>query len=96
MLKVDKTTTTKAVKKLIDLGYIYREVDAFDRRSYNLLPTSIGVDIYNNIINEENRQINVCLDGFNSEERELALKLIDKMSKNIETDWIKLKGKGEK
>lgn len=96
MLKVDKTTTTKAVKKLIDLGYIYREVDAFDRRSYNLLPTSRGVDIYNNIINEENRQIDVCLDGFNSDERELALKLIDKMSKNIETDWVKLKGKGDK
>ncbi|MDU3335856.1 MarR family winged helix-turn-helix transcriptional regulator [Paraclostridium bifermentans] len=96
MLKVDKTTTTKAVKKLINLGYIYREEDAFDRRSYNLQPTSIGVDIYNNIINEENRQIDVCLNGFNSDEMELALKLIDKMSKNIETDWMKLKGKGDK
>lgn len=96
MLKVDKTTTTKAVKKLIDLGYIYREADAFDRRSYNLQPTSIGVDIYNNIINEENRQIDVCLNGFNSDEMELALKLVDKMSKNIETDWMKLKGKGDK
>lgn len=96
MLKVDKTTTTKAVKKLIDLGYIYREADAFDRRSYNLKPTSIGVDIYNNIINEENRQIDVCLNGFSSDEMELALKLIGKMSKNIETDWIKLKGKGDK
>lgn len=96
MLKVDKTTTTKAVKKLIALGYVYREADEFDKRSYNLLPTSTGIEIYNNIINEENRQIDACFKGFNKEEKELTLKIMNKMSKNIETDWIKLKGKGDK
>lgn len=32
MLKVDKTTTTKAVQKLIELGYINKEQDESDKR----------------------------------------------------------------
>lgn len=34
MIKVDKTTTTKAVKKLIDIGYLNKQQDESDKREY--------------------------------------------------------------
>lgn len=36
---LDKTTTTRAVKKLIELGYIRRETDPADRRRHQLYLT---------------------------------------------------------
>jgi DNA-binding MarR family transcriptional regulator len=39
---IDKTTTTKAVKKLEDEGYIYRIKDLEDKRYYKLYITEKG------------------------------------------------------
>lgn len=94
MLKVDKTTTTKAVRKLIDAGYAFKKVDNNDKRGYNIMPTSKALQIYDFIIKEENRSIEVCLKGFDNEEKEMVTALIEKMSKNAEEDWIKIKNKG--
>lgn len=96
MLKVDKTTTTKAVSKLIDLGYVYKECDKLDKRAYNLMPTARALEIYDHIIEEENRSIDVCFDGFSEEDKDLALELMRKMRKNIELDWINTKNKGDR
>ncbi|HWQ61722.1 MAG TPA: MarR family transcriptional regulator, partial [Negativicutes bacterium] len=39
MLRVDKTTTTKAVQKLLAAGLVARERDAADARMWRLVPT---------------------------------------------------------
>lgn len=39
-LGVDKGTTARAVKKLVDNGYIIREVDENDKRAFKLLVTN--------------------------------------------------------
>lgn len=52
MLKVDKSTTTKAIKKLIDIGYINKKQNEKDKREYRLTPTNKGLQIYKLIINE--------------------------------------------
>jgi DNA-binding MarR family transcriptional regulator len=96
VLKVDKTTTTKAVKKLIDASYVYKELDKQDKRGYNIMPTNKALKIYDLIIEEENRNIEVCFKGFSEEEKEIAIALIEKMSKNIEEDWVKIKNRGGK
>jgi DNA-binding MarR family transcriptional regulator len=94
MLKVDKTTTTKAVKKLIDADYVYKELDEKDKRGYNIMPTDKTLKIYDLIIEEENRNIEICFKGFSKEEKEISMTLIEKMSKNVEKDWIKIKNRG--
>lgn len=95
MLKVDKTTTTKAVQKLIKIGYVDKVQDETDKRGYNLFPTQKSIEVYDLIIKEENRNIEVCLDKFTESEKMVINQLVKRMSKNIETDWKNKKSKKE-
>mgnify|MGYP001164635328 CR=1 FL=1 len=91
LLKVDKTTTTKAIQKLIEVGYIYKKRDDIDKRMWRLYPNEKALETYTFIIQEENRNIGVCLNNFSIEEKELISKLIKRMRENIESDWKKIK-----
>ncbi|GKU32295.1 MarR family winged helix-turn-helix transcriptional regulator [Clostridium folliculivorans] len=89
MLKVDKTTTTKAVHKLIEIGYLNKEQDEKDKREYKLNPSKKGLEVYEFILEEERKQLEISLKGFSEEEKRLATELIGRMSDNIEEYWIK-------
>lgn len=93
MLKVDKATTTKAVKKLIDIGYLNKEQDENDKRGYKLNPTPKALVIYEKIMAEESKQLEISFKGFSEEEKKIATDLIEKMSENIEEYWLKVKNK---
>lgn len=93
LLKVDKTTATKAVRKLIEIGYVDKKQDGYDKRGYKLTATKRGHEIYDLLINEENRQIEICFKGFSEEEKQAVTKLIKRMSVNIEEYWIEAKNK---
>lgn len=88
MLKVDQATTTKAVKKLIDIGYLNKEQDENDKREYRLTPTKRALEIYEFIIEEESKQLEISFKGFSEEEKQMATKLIERMSENIEEYWL--------
>lgn len=87
MLKVDKTTTTKAVQKLIEASYIEKRQDVDDRRLYRLWATQKGLEVYDRVIEEENRNIERCLKGFAPDERELINRLLERMKENISSEW---------
>lgn len=91
MLKVDKTTTTKATQKLIKNGYIYKEKDTDDKRVYRLFPTDKALSIYKTIIEEENWAITTCMKDFTPEQKTLVHSLINQMKENIESDWCEMK-----
>lgn len=91
LLKVDKTTTTKAIQKLIDEGYVTKERDPIDKRMWRIFPTNKAQDIYPSIIEEENRNITACFRKFTEKEKDLVYKLVKKMGMNIEEDWNELK-----
>lgn len=91
LLKVDKTTTTKAVQKLIEAGYIYKERDTIDKRVWRLYPKDKAKEVYTFIIEEENRSIEVCFNCFTLEEKELVNNMVKRMRENIENDWKKIK-----
>lgn len=93
MLKVDKTTTTKAVKKLIDIGYLSKQQDKSDKREYKLTATKKALEIYEFIIEEESKQLKICFKDFSEEEKQMATKLIKRMSENIEEYWLDIKNK---
>lgn len=88
---MDKTTTTKAIQKLIEAGYVYKKRDNIDKRMWRLYPKEKGLGIYSFIIEEENRNIEVCLKNFSIEEKDLVSKLVKKMRENIENDWKEIK-----
>lgn len=88
MLKVDQATTTKAVRKLIDIGYLNKEQDENDKRGYKLTPTTKALEVYEFIIEEESKQLEISFKGFSEEEKQMATRLIERMSENIEDYWI--------
>lgn len=91
LLKVDKTTTTKAIQKLIDTGYIRKTRDDLDKRMWRLYAEKKGLEIYTLVIEEENRNIAVCFANFTAEEKESVQQLVKRMRENIENDWKILK-----
>lgn len=91
MLKVDKTTTTKAVQKLIEIGYVEKTQDDVDKRGYKLTATDKALGVYQSIIAEETRQIDICFKDFTKEEKEMAEKILKRMSQNIEEYWNEIK-----
>ncbi len=96
LLRVDKTTTTKAVQKLIAGGYLRKEQDESDSRAYKLYPTPKALDIYDSVIDEENINIGLCLKGFTPEETTMVCELVGRMSRNMESVWHGLKKDKEK
>jgi DNA-binding MarR family transcriptional regulator len=91
MLKVDKTTTTKAVQKLIDSGYFHKQKDTSDNRAFQLYPTLKALKVYDLLIEDENENINLCFNGFTPAEIEQAGQLIQRMNANMESVWYGLK-----
>ncbi|QZY53859.1 MarR family winged helix-turn-helix transcriptional regulator [Crassaminicella profunda] len=91
LLKVDKTTTTKVIQKLLKEDFILKKKNNDDKRSYQLYPTSKTLKIYEEIIKEENRNIEICFRDFDDDQKKSVLELIKKMKKNLETDWYQLK-----
>jgi DNA-binding MarR family transcriptional regulator len=91
LLRVDKTTTTKAVQKLIAGGYIQKTQDESDSRAYKLFPTSKALEVYESVIEEENINIELCFKGFSAEEITTAYEFVRRMSKNMESVWHNMK-----
>jgi DNA-binding MarR family transcriptional regulator len=82
LLYIDKGTTAKAVKKLEEEGYIRREVDSDDRRAYKLYPTEKALELQphiHEVLDNCNRILSM---NFTEEEKELAIRLLRKASKN--------------
>jgi DNA-binding MarR family transcriptional regulator len=91
LLKVDKTTTTKVMQKLIQAGYISKRRDDTDKRMWRLYPEKKGFEIYNLVIQEENRNVEMCFNNFSEKEKESAYYLVKKMRENIENEWKEIK-----
>jgi DNA-binding MarR family transcriptional regulator len=91
MLKVDKSSATKAIPKLEEAGYISKQRDDSDKRLWRLYPESTGLKVYEAVIMEENRNISVCFENFSDEEKAAALNVVSRMRENIQEDWKEIK-----
>ena len=90
-LRMDKTTTTKAVQKLVEIGLVAKEPDPRDKRGFRLLPTGEALRLYQTILDLENHNIETCFAGFSPEEESLVLDLIRRMRENSDEEWQRLK-----
>lgn len=95
MLKVDRTTAARAIKKLELNGFIERKDDPFNKKIKKLFPTEKGEGVYPFIRMEHIHSDRVALAGFSDKEAEALYELIQRVRKNIEIDWEFVK-KGNK
>ncbi|HDP78302.1 MAG TPA: MarR family transcriptional regulator [Mesotoga infera] len=82
ILSVDKGTTAKAMKKLTRKGYIRREPDPLDSRSYRLHLTESG-----KMLGEDLRMLGKSLEGlltegFSNDEKRQLLSLLQRAAEN--------------
>jgi DNA-binding MarR family transcriptional regulator len=91
LLKVDKTTTTKVIQKLMAEGYVQKVRDKSDKRAWSLLPTPRARTAYESVIREENRFVDICVGDFSAKDLDKAFVLIRRMRENVEGEWISAK-----
>lgn len=85
---VDSAHTARAIKKLENDGFVYREQDPLDSRKKNVYVTEKSVaikDEYHQLYKELNK---VLIKGFTPEEAELVRVFLYRMRSNI-TEYMK-------
>jgi DNA-binding MarR family transcriptional regulator len=95
MIKVDRTTAARAIKKLEINGFIEKKDDPHNQKIKKLFPTEKGETVYPFIRRENDYSNTVALAGFSEEEIETISNLLQRVRKNIEIDWEFVK-KGNK
>lgn len=81
---VDKATIAKAVKKLIDHGYLYKERDTKDKRAFCLYTTLKGRELKPEIERIIEMEQELLLRGSTPEEMEIFKRVMRRMTSNIE------------
>ncbi|MCG3419822.1 MarR family winged helix-turn-helix transcriptional regulator [Oceanobacillus jordanicus] len=95
LIKVDRTTAARAIKKLEINGFIEKKIDHQNKKIKKLFPTDKGQSVYPYIKRENDYSNNIALGGFLEDEEETIFHLLQRMRKNIEKDWESVK-KGNK
>lgn len=95
MIKVDRTTAARAIKKLEMNGFIEKKEDKHNKKIKKLFPTEKGKDVYPFIKRENDYSNSVALEGFSEREVETIFNFLQRVRKNIEKDWEFVK-KGNK
>lgn len=78
-IKLDKTTIARTIKKLIDNGYVTRQVDENDRRSYCIFLTEKGKEIEPEMMNIFLKWEKNLLSKFDEKEKKDILKFFEIM-----------------
>lgn len=95
MIKVDRTTAARSIKKLETEGFIEKKDDHHNKKIKKLFPTEKGREVYPFLRREGDYSEKVALTGFSEQEREKVFQLVQRIRKNIEGDWEAVK-KGKK
>ncbi|EJP86821.1 MULTISPECIES: MarR family winged helix-turn-helix transcriptional regulator [Bacillaceae] len=95
LIKVDRTTAARAVKKLEVNGFIEKKEDENNKKIKRLFPTEKGKNVFPFIKRENDHSNNIALEGFSEKETETIFNLLQRVRKNIEKDWEFVK-KGNK
>ena len=87
MIKVDRTTAARAIKKLEINGFIEKKNDATNKKIKRLHPTDKGKQVYPLLKREGEYSNKVALAGLSDEETETIFNYLQRVRKNIEVDW---------
>ena len=95
LIKVDRSTATRAIQKLEQHGFVEKHSDPDNKKIKRIYPTEKARQVYPLIIRENDYSNDVALKGFSDEETVHVLIYLQRIRKNIETDWESVK-KGNK
>ncbi|TWT06384.1 MarR family transcriptional regulator [Planococcus sp. CPCC 101016] len=95
MIKVDRSTATRAIQKLEMNGFIEKKEDPHNKKNKKLFPTEKGRTVYPFIKRENEHSDRMALAGFSDQEMATAYELLERIRKNVEKDWEFVK-KGNK
>ncbi len=95
MLKVDRTTAARAIRKLESQGFIEKKDDRENKKIKRLFPTNKGKSIYPFLQREGEYSNKRALTGFTTDEIAIFHRLLQKARKNVVVDWEYVK-KGNK
>ncbi len=87
LIKVDRTTAARAIKKLEENGFIEKKDDLHNKKIKRLYTTEKGKAIYPFIRRENDFSNNMSLNGLTKAERETLLGLLQRVRENVDTDW---------
>ncbi|KAA0566654.1 MarR family transcriptional regulator [Bacillus sp. CH30_1T] len=95
MIKVDRTTAARAIKKLQINGFIEKKEDDQNKKIKKLFPTEKGKTVYPLVKRENDHSDLMALEGFSDSEVETIFHLLQRVRANVEKDWEYVK-KGNK
>ncbi len=96
LLKVDRTTASRAIKNLVSNGFIQKTGDSVNKKIWRLFATEKGTRIHAFLQKEEEYSDETALSGFAAEEKNVVLRLLRRMRMNIEADWDLVKRGGKR
>ena len=80
-LRVNRSTTKRAIDHLESHGYVTKEVYELDKRKYCLYPTQKAYDILDEIKHLKKEWDDIITEDLSDEEKEFAYKINEKMLK---------------
>ncbi|MET4560176.1 MarR family winged helix-turn-helix transcriptional regulator [Lysinibacillus parviboronicapiens] len=87
LLKVDRTTASRAIQKLVIKGFVDKRFDAHNKKNKHLFPTEKSLALYPLLKREGDYSNERALDGFSDEEIDCIHHLLERVRHNIEIDW---------
>ena len=90
-IKVDRTTLSRAVKKLEENGFILKESDKENKKIKHLYTTAKGKQAVQLIIRENNYSNRVAIQQLSALERKNLAEMLKKIKSSVEVDWVNVK-----
>lgn len=91
ILGIDKFEASKAVKALIEKGYVYKEKDKLDKRRHKLYLTDLGKSIKEEFVSVLFSTVKIMSEGISKEEQEQVLNTLIKMAENMYRESSRLR-----
>ncbi len=91
LVKVDRTTASRAINKLVKQDFIEKKPDPDNRKIKRLFATEKGEEAADYIRRENRHSNRVALEGLTQEEEKNLSVLLKKVKNNIEADWKAVK-----
>ncbi len=82
--QIEKSLISRALKKLLERNLVTRSVDEKDRRRQNLMLSSIGMDVYRQIVPVSLDYEKQLLECFSAAERKQFDEMIDRLYRHAE------------
>ena len=88
LLRIDKGTCARALKRLEDEGYVTRAIDTNDKRAYQIFLTEKAQQMRPVIWRILREWTKTLLTGFSEEEKELLFTFLERIAENATTEKI--------